>query len=91
MIDLLRSLDLSPDGLVGHSVGELGCAYADGSFSAEQTVLAAYWRGVCISQADLPPGAMAAVGTSLKLGNSLQEFNRFCNRGDKKRQSSVSR
>ncbi|XP_037093774.1 LOW QUALITY PROTEIN: fatty acid synthase-like [Pollicipes pollicipes] len=64
MIDLLRSLDLSPDGLIGHSVGELGCAYADGCFSAEQAVLAAYWRGVCISDARLPPGAMAAVGLS---------------------------
>ena len=63
LIDLLRSLELHADGLVGHSVGELGCAYADGSFSAEQAVLAAYWRGVCITEANLPPGAMAAVGT----------------------------
>ncbi|XP_043200491.1 fatty acid synthase-like [Amphibalanus amphitrite] len=64
LIDLLRSLELQIDGLVGHSVGELGCAYADGSFSAEQAVLAAYWRGVCITEANLPPGAMAAVGLS---------------------------
>ena len=63
LVDTLRVLGLEPDGIVGHSVGELGCAYADGSFTAEQTVLAAYWRGKCIQEAKLPPGGMAAVGT----------------------------
>jgi hypothetical protein len=33
-----------------------GCAYADGCFSAEETVLAAYFRGKCIQEANLPPG-----------------------------------
>lgn len=61
-MDLLTSLDIKPDGIVGHSVGELGCAYADGSLTAEETVLAAYWRGRCISEAKLPAGKMAAVG-----------------------------
>jgi hypothetical protein len=42
--------------------GELGCGYADGSLTAEETVLAAYWRGRCIKEAKLPPGGMAAVG-----------------------------
>ena len=55
-------MGIQPDGIVGHSVGELGCAYADGSLTAAETVLAAYWRGYCISQATLPPGKMAAVG-----------------------------
>lgn len=55
-------MDIRPDGIVGHSVGELGCAYADGSLTAEETVLAAYWRGRCISEANLPAGKMAAVG-----------------------------
>ena len=47
---------------MGHSVGELGCAYADGGLTADETVLAAYWRGRCVKEANLPPGAMAAVG-----------------------------
>lgn len=55
-------MGIEPDGIVGHSVGELGCAYADGSLTGEETVLAAYWRGHCIQQAQLPPGGMAAVG-----------------------------
>lgn len=34
----------------------LGCAYADGCFTAEETVLAAYFRGKCIQEAQLPAG-----------------------------------
>ncbi|KAG8224696.1 hypothetical protein J437_LFUL006083 [Ladona fulva] len=62
LVDVLTSLGVTPDGIVGHSVGELGCAYADGGFTPEQAVLAAYWRGRCIQEAKLPPGSMAAVG-----------------------------
>ncbi|XP_072311635.1 fatty acid synthase [Eucyclogobius newberryi] len=61
-IDLLKKIGLQPDGIVGHSVGELACGYADGSLSHEEAVLAAYWRGRCIREATLPPGGMAAVG-----------------------------
>ena len=61
-MDVLTAIGIHPDGIVGHSVGELGCAYADGTFTAEQTVLAAYWRGRCILESKLPLGAMAAIG-----------------------------
>ena len=63
-MDVLKTLRIKPDGIVGHSVGELGCAYADGGLTAEETVLAAYWRGRCVQEANLPPGGMAAVGKS---------------------------
>jgi fatty acid synthase len=62
LVDCLKQLGIEPDGIVGHSVGELGCAYADGCFTAEQMVLAAYYRGKCVVDGKLPPGAMAAVG-----------------------------
>lgn len=55
-------MGLEPDGIVGHSVGELGCGYADGSLTTEETVLSAYWRGRCILESNLPTGGMAAVG-----------------------------
>ncbi|KAH8306769.1 hypothetical protein KR044_013279, partial [Drosophila immigrans] len=64
LTDLLSSLNIHPDGIVGHSVGELGCAYADGCFTPEQTVLAAYWRGKSILDTQLPKGKMAAIGLS---------------------------
>lgn len=62
LVDLLKALGIAPDGIVGHSVGELGCAYADGCLTAEETVLAAYWRGRCVAEGKLPEGRMAAVG-----------------------------
>ncbi|KAG5854295.1 hypothetical protein ANANG_G00036290 [Anguilla anguilla] len=61
-IDLLQTMGLQPDGIVGHSVGELACGYADGSLSHSEAILAAYWRGRSIKEANLPPGGMAAVG-----------------------------
>lgn len=64
LVDLLTFVGIHPDGIVGHSVGELGCAYADGTFTAEQTVLAAYWRGRSLQLANLERGGMAAVGLS---------------------------
>uniref|UniRef100_W4VRN6 Fatty acid synthase n=1 Tax=Corethrella appendiculata TaxID=1370023 RepID=W4VRN6_9DIPT len=64
LTDVLTHLGITPDGMVGHSVGELGCAYADGCFTPEQTVLASYWRGRSILDTDLVSGQMAAVGLS---------------------------
>ena len=61
--------------MVGHSVGELGCAYADGTLSVEQTISAAYWRGRCIKEAKLPKGSMAAVGLT------WEECKRTCPKG----------
>jgi len=56
LVDCLKAMGIEPDGIVGHSVGELGCAYADGCFTAEETLLAAYFRGKCIQEANLPAG-----------------------------------
>lgn len=62
LVDLLESLNIVPDRIIGHSVGELGCAYADGCFTAEQMVLAAYFRGLASLEANTIHGSMAAVG-----------------------------
>lgn len=59
---MLKSMGLQPDGIVGHSVGEVACGYADDSFSHEEAILSAYWRGRCVKEANLPRGKMAAVG-----------------------------
>nr|DBA27527.1 TPA: hypothetical protein GDO54_008007 [Pyxicephalus adspersus] len=61
-IDMLKAMKLEPDGIVGHSVGELACGYADNSLTHAEAILAAYWRGRSIKEAKLPPGGMAAVG-----------------------------
>lgn len=62
LVDLLKTAGIEPEGIVGHSVGELGCAYADGTFTSEQAILAAYWRGRSIVESQLAKGAMAAIG-----------------------------
>lgn len=51
-----------PDNVIGHSVGELGCAYADGTFTAEQMILSAYSRGLASIETKVIYGSMAAIG-----------------------------
>ena len=62
MVDLLTSVGIVPDHIIGHSVGELGCAYADGCFTAEQMILSAYFRGLASIETKVIKGSMAAVG-----------------------------
>ncbi|XP_076249111.1 fatty acid synthase-like [Calliopsis andreniformis] len=62
LVDLLTSVGIVPDNIIGHSVGELGCAYADGCFTAEQMILAAYSRGLASIETTMIRGSMAAVG-----------------------------
>jgi fatty acid synthase, animal type len=62
LTDILKSLGLEADFIIGHSVGELGCAYADECFTAEETILAAYARGVASVESDVIVGSMAAIG-----------------------------
>ncbi|KAM7297633.1 fatty acid synthase [Ixodes scapularis] len=62
LVSMLKAAGVEPDGILGHSLGEIGCGFADGALTAEQTVLCAYWRGRCTELGNLPKGAMAAVG-----------------------------
>ena len=62
LVDVLRAVGIEPDGIVGHSMGELGCAYVDGCFTAEQMVLAAYYCSRASLETELIKGIMAAVG-----------------------------
>ncbi|XP_072934748.1 fatty acid synthase-like [Epargyreus clarus] len=62
LTDVLREIGLVPDNIIGHSVGELGCAYADGCFTAEEMILSAYSRGLVSVQTPFIRGSMAAVG-----------------------------
>lgn len=44
LVDLLRSIGIKPSGIIGHSMGEMSCAYADGAWKKDQVLFAAYWR-----------------------------------------------
>ncbi|KAJ8720393.1 hypothetical protein PYW07_012436 [Mythimna separata] len=71
LTDILNALGIVPDNIIGHSVGELGCAYADGCFTAEEMILSAYSRGLVSLQTPFIRGSMAAVGLSYKAVKAL--------------------
>ncbi|KAL6257976.1 hypothetical protein P5V15_011572 [Pogonomyrmex californicus] len=62
LVDLITSIGIMPDNIIGHSGGEFGCAYADGCFTAEQSILSAYLRGLASIETEVIYGSMAAVG-----------------------------
>lgn len=66
LTNLLKALNITPDFIIGHSVGELGCAYADETLTLEETILSAYSRGCAINEVQREVGAMAAIGMGFK-------------------------
>ncbi|XP_063702664.1 fatty acid synthase-like [Culicoides brevitarsis] len=66
LVDILNALNIVPDYIIGHSVGELGCGYADGCFTAEQMILSAYSRGMASIESNVIHGTMAAVALGYK-------------------------
>ncbi|XP_036142914.1 fatty acid synthase-like [Monomorium pharaonis] len=69
LVDLLTSLGITPDYMISHSAGELGCAYADKCLTIEQTILSAYFIGLACVGEKIIRSSMALVSlnyTSLK-------------------------
>lgn len=65
LVDLLSSIKLSPDAVIGHSSGEIAAAYAAGSLSQHSALKVAYYRGLLRVSGSLK-GAMMAVGLGEK-------------------------
>ncbi|XP_045454232.1 fatty acid synthase-like [Melitaea cinxia] len=72
LTDILSEMGIFPDNIIGHSVGELGCAYADGCLTAEEMILSAYSRGLVSLQTPFIKGSMAAVGVG------FQQISKLC-------------
>lgn len=66
LTDVLKSIGLEADYYIGHSVGELGAAYADNCFTIEEAILASYSRGKASAESKTILGAMAAIGINHK-------------------------
>ena len=66
LVDLLRSFEVSPSIVVGHSSGEIAAAYSIGAISMETALKIAYYRGLLASEVENQgqEGAMLAVGLS---------------------------
>ena len=61
LVDLLATWKITPVGVVGHSSGELAAAYAAGALTAEDAIIAAFYRGYVCKTAK-KTGGMAAIG-----------------------------
>ncbi|KAI1285063.1 Fatty acid synthase [Halotydeus destructor] len=61
LIDVLHRVGLQPDGIIGLSLAEFGCGYADGAMSARQTLLTAYQFASIIAREHQGKHAMAAI------------------------------
>ncbi|KAG9512424.1 putative polyketide synthase, partial [Aureobasidium melanogenum] len=73
---LLSSWGIHPAAVVGHSSGEIGCAFAAGIIGLEDAMKIAYYRGQCMlslkkKAVGKPQGTMMAVGTSAENVRSL--------------------
>ncbi|KAI0856935.1 acyl transferase domain-containing protein [Xylaria cubensis] len=63
LIDTLKSLDVNPHAVVGHSSGEIAAAYAAGALDASEAIAVAHYRGV-VAESQKKKGSMAAIGLS---------------------------
>ncbi|KAL6244509.1 Type I Iterative PKS [Rhinocladiella similis] len=61
LVDLLRSWDVLPKAVIGHSSGEIAAAYAKGAISRVYAMKAAYYRGVYANK-------LKEVSPDMKLG-----------------------
>ncbi|KAL7049985.1 hypothetical protein ACKWTF_003930 [Chironomus riparius] len=66
LTNILKAVGLEPDYIIGHSFGELGCAYADNCLTDEEMILASYSRGLASIENKTVFGSMAAVGVGHK-------------------------
>ena len=61
VVNLLRSWNISPTAVVGHSSGEIAAAFASGALTATEAITIAYYRGQVVKQHSRP-GGMVSVG-----------------------------
>ncbi|GAB1312343.1 Polyketide synthase [Madurella fahalii] len=77
LVELLRSWNIEPAGVVGHSSGEIAAAYCCGALTREDAWTVAYYRGKICSElsrdddAGRAKGAMMAVGLSAEAAGEL--------------------
>ncbi|KAJ2951603.1 hypothetical protein O0L34_g13759 [Tuta absoluta] len=67
LTDVLKEIGVNPDYIIGHSQGEMACAYwDDDTYTAEDCILGAFNRGMASCETKLLKGTMAAVGMGYK-------------------------
>lgn len=66
VVELLRQAGIRFNAVVGHSSGEIACAYVSGFLSASDAIRVAYYRGKYTPLAKGRTGGMIAVGTDMQ-------------------------
>ncbi len=62
-VQLLAKWGIEPVGVIGHSSGEIGAAYAAGRLTVAQAIVIAYYRGYVVGKSTNPtPGGMMVAG-----------------------------
>ncbi|KAK4168086.1 hypothetical protein QBC43DRAFT_310807 [Cladorrhinum sp. PSN259] len=75
LVDVLRAAGVQFSGVVGHSSGEIGAAYAAGYLDAHDAIRIAYLRGI---HSKLAQGSDGRRGKMMAVGMSLDQANAFC-------------
>ena len=76
LFEVLKALDITPDGIIGHSFGEIACAYADGCLTTREAMITTYLRGeITENDKNIPKGLMAVCGISKNKAKNLLENN----------------
>ncbi|XP_044740689.1 fatty acid synthase-like [Chrysoperla carnea] len=75
LVDVLKAIGIAADNLIGYSIGEIACAYADNCLTAVQAILAAYYCGLASFGSNMIEGSMATFdlnSNELLNGNSAE-------------------
>ena len=69
-VQLLAKWGINPVGVIGHSSGEIGAAYAAGRMTAAQAIVIAFYRGYVVGKSTNPtPGGMMVAGLGKEAAN----------------------
>ncbi|MCH8149689.1 MAG: acyltransferase domain-containing protein, partial [Planctomycetes bacterium] len=74
LVRLYEHYGIQPDGIVGHSIGEVAAGFAAGALTIEQAVQVIYHRSQCQDRVS-GKGGMLAVGLSLEEARKLIEVH----------------
>lgn len=73
-VQLLARWGINPVGVIGHSSGEIGAAYAARRLTAAQAIIIAYYRGYVVGKStNTTPGGMMAAGLSKEAADAVIE------------------
>ncbi|CAG2107863.1 unnamed protein product, partial [Medioppia subpectinata] len=78
LTDQLRHLDITADHMIGYSIGEIVCAYADGCLTVRETLLVAYYCGNFIDKMAVKKG-LKRTSRHLNGDNMGHSLDQYCN------------